>query len=254
MVIAKDEFAWDDEDKSFEFRDLRFVTVHGGGQWTPGEDSFHFFKTRALVDQYLDYFARSAEFPVVDNLLELGLFDGGSVPFWAEIFDPEHQAGLDKGLDKPNPYLDRYLERTGRRDRVSLYWGTDQTDAAALDEICSDAFGGSPLDLVIDDASHFYPHTRRSFELLFPRVRPGGLYIIEDWAWFHWHGTEEEWCDKEPLTRLIHEIIEIAGSTSNRLILSVDVCSGFAVVRRGWTPSEELKDFSVESAIYRHPR
>ena len=40
---------------------------------------------------------------------------------------------------------------------------------------------GEPLDLVIDDASHLYGPTMASFEVLFPRLRPGGLYVIEDW-------------------------------------------------------------------------
>jgi hypothetical protein len=41
-------------------------------------------------------------------------------------------------------------------------------------------------DLVIDDAAHVYGQTKRSFECLFPTLAPGGLYIIEDWAWEHW--------------------------------------------------------------------
>jgi hypothetical protein len=44
----------------------------------------------------------------------------------------------------------------------------------------------APLDLVIDDASHIYGPTKASFQALFPLLRPGGLYLIEDWAWAHW--------------------------------------------------------------------
>jgi predicted methyltransferase len=35
------------------------------------------------------------------------------------------------------------------------------------------------LDLVVDDTSHLGP-TRASFNTLFPRLRPGGVYVIED--------------------------------------------------------------------------
>ena len=38
---------------------------------------------------------------------------------------------------------------------------------------------------MIDDASHLYVETKASFEELFPRLRPGGLFIIEDWASGH---------------------------------------------------------------------
>src|SRR4029077_11377083 len=47
-------------------------------------------------------------------------------------------------------------------------------------EIVHDCFNGS-IDVVIDDASHLYGPTRRSFEILFPLLKPGGAYIIEDW-------------------------------------------------------------------------
>ena len=41
------------------------------------------------------------------------------------------------------------------------------------------------LDLVVDDASHTYEETKASFEFLFPLLRPGGIYVIEDWSWAH---------------------------------------------------------------------
>jgi hypothetical protein len=44
---------------------------------------------------------------------------------------------------------------------------------------------GAPLDLVIDDASHRLRETISSFEVLFPLLRPGGLFLLEDWDWQH---------------------------------------------------------------------
>ena len=49
-------------------------------------------------------------------------------------------------------------------------------------EIMDREFGDAPLDLVVDDASHLYDETKVALEVLLPRVRPGGLFIIEDWA------------------------------------------------------------------------
>jgi hypothetical protein len=59
-----------------------------------------------------------------------------------------------------------------------------QTDTAALDRIVQDDFDG-PIDLIIDDASHFVSETRISFNALFSRLRPGGVYLVEDWSWAH---------------------------------------------------------------------
>ena len=257
-MIGRNDLAWDESDRSFALGGLRFVTVHGGGgfdDWTPGENCLLFYKTRALVEQYLDWFATLADPPHGGNLVELGLYDGGSVPFWFEILQPDRHVGLDIRAPRTPKYLDRYLEHEQRRERVGLHWGTDQTDARRLQELCDGAFGDEPIDLVIDDASHLYEHTRRSFEILFPRLRPGrGLYIIEDWAWNHWRGIEGEWRGRRPLGDLVTQLVEVAGSTSNHVVTGIHVCSGFAAIRRGWAPAESLSDFSVERFIYRHPR
>jgi hypothetical protein len=42
-----------------------------------------------------------------------------------------------------------------------------------------------PLDLIIDDSSHLMPQSRESFCALFPKLRPGGAYIVEDWSFAH---------------------------------------------------------------------
>ena len=61
-------------------------------------------------------------------------------------------------------------------------FGVDQGNRAQMLEIMDREFGDAPLDLVVDDASHLYEETKASLEVLLPRVRPGGLFIIEDWA------------------------------------------------------------------------
>jgi hypothetical protein len=41
-------------------------------------------------------------------------------------------------------------------------------------------------DIIIDDCSHISPLTIKSFELLFPKLERGGLYIIEDTHSSYW--------------------------------------------------------------------
>ena len=70
--------------------------------------------------------------------------------------------------------------------------------------------GDAPLDLVVDDCSHLYEPTRASFNELFPRLRPGGLYVIEDWRWAHpaLDADDDGLFEGEtPLTRLVFEIV-----------------------------------------------
>lgn len=42
---------------------------------------------------------------------------------------------------------------------------------------------GVPFDVIIDDGSHAPFHQQRAFLSLFPTLRPGGLFIIEDIQW-----------------------------------------------------------------------
>jgi len=37
-------------------------------------------------------------------------------------------------------------------------------------------------DLIVDDASHIGHLTAATFALLWPLIRPGGFYVVEDWA------------------------------------------------------------------------
>ena len=61
----------------------------------------------------------------------------------------------------------------------------DQGDPGYLDGL---AAGIGPLDIVIDDGSHINEHVITSFNALFPHVRPGGLYVIEDVQTAYWPG------------------------------------------------------------------
>ena len=86
---------------------------------------------------------------------------------------------------EPATALSHYRESSGRSDALRAHYGVDQSDKARLSAILDDAFGDAPIDLVIDDASHVYGPTVASFEAIFPRLRPGALYIVEDWDASH---------------------------------------------------------------------
>jgi hypothetical protein len=68
---------------------------------------------------------------------------------------------------------------------VRPHYGVDQADRARLREIVRREIGDRPIDLVVDDASHLYLPTLATFEVLFPLLRPGGRFVIEDWRWQH---------------------------------------------------------------------
>lgn len=200
--------------------------------WDLGERCFTLYKTRYLMDQYAAFFAARPEFRPL-RVLELGMWDWGSGAFWLECLEPEKYVGIDWFRKDRTEYLEQYLTRRGCAERFRAYWETDQSDAQALRRIVEKEFGGQ-VDLIIDDASHMYELTRRSFESLLPHLRPGGYYIIEDWAWSHWPTFEpppNPWLTASGVTPLITELVEMIG-TSNLVLSDAAIYTGFAAFQR----------------------
>jgi len=115
------------------------------------------------------------------KLLEIGVLRGESLLAWRAYFPRAVTVGLD--LD------DKRALTAGKRTRV--YQG-DQGSAADLSRICA---AEGPFDIVIDDGSHLSRHQLFSFLRLFPHIKDGGLYVIEDVQTSFWSGNvaECEW-------------------------------------------------------------
>ncbi|MFD5827625.1 class I SAM-dependent methyltransferase [Lentzea sp. NPDC060358] len=127
------------------------------------------------TQHYERHFARLRTEPV--RVLEIGIggYDdpdsgGGSLRMWERYF----QRGLIHGLD--------IARKNVAGPRIMTVRG-DQSDAEFLDRLGRDL---GPFDVVIDDGSHFNDHVRTSFHALFPHVRPGGLYVVEDLQTAYW--------------------------------------------------------------------
>lgn len=221
--------------------------------WDCGEECFIFFKILSLVELYRKFWVLHPQF-MAKNIFELGMWDGGSIAFWFECFHPEKHVGIDLMKKEDAPYFRKYIQSHHYEKRIATYWGVDQSDTDRLQEIVQQEYSG-PLDLVIDDASHLYQQTRRSFEILFPLLRPSGLYIIEDWAWEHWkdfQAPDHPWATEKSPTSLIFELIEVAG-TNHCVVANVNIFEGFTVVERGDIDDTELREFNIDHYISRRP-
>lgn len=107
------------------------------------------------------------------NLLEIGLWKGGSLALWRRYFG-EHAmiAGCD--ID---PACRKYAERG-----FEVFIG-DQSDPLFLNEMLSRL---PVLDVVIDDGGHTASQQIASFEAIYPRMSPSGIYIVEDTHTSYW--------------------------------------------------------------------
>ena len=222
-------------DDTFEVGGTTYVCRPIGDRFPSEPGRFCLLKPRHAVEWY-EQLLRDREPQFV---VEVGSYDGASRALFAEIARPQRLIAIDRRRE-PSPALTEFISRRGFTDVVTAYYGVDQSDAPRLVEILAEAFGGTGLDLVVDDASHLVEPTRATFNCLFPRLAPGGLYLIEDWSWAHSGlGHLGEWADHQPLTTVIFELI-LACASRPEVISNVNVFKNFALVERG--PAEIDRD------------
>lgn len=201
-------------------------------------------KSPVMIDLYQELAAAGR----CDHLVEIGIFRGGSTAFLHTLFQPAKLVAVDI-KERPSASLDAFRADLRNPDSLSCHFEVDQADTRRLQDILDREFSGAALDLVIDDASHLLEETRVSFNLLFPRLRPGGIYVVEDWPWAH-HGEDGSELGltigelfphlrgKPALSSLVIEAMLACGSGS-QLIEKVVVNRQCALIYRGTGPAPE---------------
>lgn len=129
------------------------------------------FKWMHYFSIYERHFSRYRGKPT--KMLEIGVFHGGSLQMWRHYFGPQAQIiGVDV-----NPDCAAFAE-----SGIAIEIG-DQEDRAFL-AMLRDKHG--PFDIVLDDGGHKMGQQIASFEELFPALREGGVYAVEDTHTSYW--------------------------------------------------------------------
>ncbi len=109
------------------------------------------------------------------RFLEIGVFQGGSLPLWKDFFCKEStMVFIDIDPDCEKHEIEDTNVRIG-----------NQADPRFLEEVVQE-FG--PFDLILDDGSHISEHQIFSYEFLWPHINNEGLYIVEDTHTSYWPG------------------------------------------------------------------
>jgi predicted O-methyltransferase YrrM len=232
-VVNPNVLTWTDHRTFVTSEGTRFVTLGDEGSFArslagvmglpSSPEQLVLLKTREDLDRLLAVLAALEP----KRIVELGIFHGGSTAFLLEMTQPTMLVAVEYETE-PAAALEGYLEKVGGPRTCRIHYGVDQADRVKLGEIVASDFGAEPLDLVIDDASHLGPETRASFETLFPLLRPGGLYIIEDWSW-HLQGID---LPGESMETLVADLVTAAGRGPN-LIAGIDIAWDVITLRRG---------------------
>jgi len=133
------------------------------------------FKWLHYLPIYDRLFQKYAGLPV--KFLEIGVLSGGSMHMWRTYFGPLATIfGIDIDPD--------CLRYGGLAGEVRI---GSQDDPEFLRAIVKEMGG---VDIVLDDGSHVASHQRASFDVLFPLLSDGGLYVIEDLHTSYWPDYE----------------------------------------------------------------
>lgn len=121
------------------------------------------------------------------SVVEIGVFFGSSINMWEQYFSTAIIHGVDSfrghqgngsWFQNPKQYWNEWLQSERLQKRIKLH-EVDQADVAQL-QAFRKRMGDGTCDMILDDASHLMKDQQQTFGALFPLVKPGGLFIIED--------------------------------------------------------------------------
>lgn len=122
-------------------------------------------------DIYHRHFQKFRKKSVV--VLEFGVSHGGSLQMWKHYFGREARIiGVDI-----NPECKHAAE-----GQVEIYIGS-QEDPEFLRKLLKKI---GPVDIVIDDGGHTTKQQLTTFDVVYPSVRTGGIYLVEDLHTNYW--------------------------------------------------------------------
>jgi hypothetical protein len=139
--------------------------------------SMRFATDKVQLGYLPSYLKLAAEIGIHGHVCEVGVYRGGSLEMWQALFPKGVVVGVDDETDSVLPYVQDVVVMRAAQDDPAL--------PSKLKPF-------APFDLIVDDASHQGALSRRTWELLWPLVAPGGYYVMEDWQVAFWGGAWDE--------------------------------------------------------------
>ena len=134
------------------------------------------------------------------SLLEMGIYYGSSIKMWNDYFKNGLICGTDNGrivkhstiktsgsCENPSPD-DIMLLQEGNTFNTNFSWLENEkikcytADQRSYEQMKKAFihFGTDLFNYILDDGQHFQEHQQKSLGFLFPHLKSGGYYIIED--------------------------------------------------------------------------
>lgn len=122
------------------------------------------YEAHGYTEVYNDYI--SDDKPI--TLLEIGIWHGDSIRMWNEYNENMilHAIDIDRNVF-------HYLNNN---EKCTIHIG-NQSDEKFINDVLLKI---GDLDIVIDDGSHNFNDIYNSFKYIFPKLKKGSIYFIED--------------------------------------------------------------------------
>jgi SAM-dependent methyltransferase len=111
------------------------------------------------------------------RLLEIGVQNGGSLEIWSKYLPP---GSTIIGID-----IDPAVGKLTFSGNIRAFVA-DINDMDKVERL----IGAEPFDVIVDDGSHTSSDIIATFRRLFPKLAPGGKYIVEDLHASYWKSHE----------------------------------------------------------------
>jgi len=137
---------------------------HKSDKGTAGKKEGSLFEGHSYISHYYEntFLTLKKE---TKTVVEIGVCYGNSMKLWHDYFTNATIYGIDK---KP-----AWKNIGNYNNRCKIIKGSSN-DVSTYKDIPNN------IDIVIDDGSHKLVDQIKSFGILFPKLKKGGLYIIED--------------------------------------------------------------------------
>ncbi|MBH8561821.1 class I SAM-dependent methyltransferase [Nostoc sp. CENA67] len=177
--------------------DLKKLSLFYGTKWG-NESGDHMY-----AQHYEKHFApiRKQELKILE--IGIGGYDnpadgGSSLKLWKTYFPNSMIYGID------------IVDKTAfAEDRIKIFQGS-QDDEDFLKEVIDET---GKLDIIIDDGSHINQHVIKSFKTLFPALKDGGIYIVEDTHTSYWPSlVGEGWSNFGKGNVYLESLAKVGGS------------------------------------------
>jgi len=174
----------------------------------------HHYET--TYQEYLGKYSLPNADPFV--MVEVGFAKGSSAKAWAEFLPKAKLHEFDVHCDEQWNVMDTSPEGIKGKHRdlgyCKLHCG-DGANAAFLQESLKD--DEAPL-VMIDDGGHGPEEMKNTFDIMWPKVKPGGLFFIEDLAESYAVGLRMDAFVEKRLKPIVHDLLLPKPSGAKRLI------------------------------------